>query len=67
MSAKFRWHCISVWSIVCHPWTRACLTGIETQLQSGKSVSLFLFSTNSKPDPYPGPKDHTDWESSKPR
>ena len=38
--------------------TRACLTGIETPLKSGKSDTNFV-STNSKPDPYLGLKDHT--------
>ena len=31
--------------------------------ESGKSVTIF-FSTNSKLNPYLGPKDHTVWESS---
>ena len=33
--------------------------GIETPLKLGKSITIFV-STNSKPDPYLGLKDHTD-------
>ena len=35
----WRWPCL-----VCHLRTRACLTGIETPLKSGKSDTIFCFN-----------------------